>query len=244
MIVFAHRGDSLNYPENTILSFEKSIEVGANGIELDVHKSRDNKLVIIHDEDIERTFKGQGEVADFTLEELKLFKNRRINFTENNKCTIPTLEEVINLIKDKNYLTINIEIKTDIINYKDIEKDVIELVEKYNMENRVILSSFNHNSIKICKDINPNIKTGMLYNYALAQPIKMAKSIKADAIHPNSELVTKELIEECHKNNIKVNAYTVNSPVVMRKFEKWNIDGMFTDCPELLLEVLQNKKLI
>lgn len=242
MIVFAHRGASSDYPENTMLSFKKAIEVGANGIELDVHKSKDNKLVIIHDENIERTFKGKGNVCDFTLEELRTFKNRSSIFSENNECGIPTLEEVMDLIKDKSDLILNIELKTDVITYDEIENDVVKLIEKYKMENRIILSSFNHNSIEKCKDINPNIKTGMLYHYALDEPIKMAKSIKADAIHPNAQLVTKELIDECHKNNIKVNSYTVNAPNLMRQFKDWNIDGMFTDTPEFLLEVVYRDK--
>lgn len=240
MIVFAHRGSSFDYPENTMLSFEKAIEFGANGIELDVHKSKDNKLVIIHDEDIERTFQGRGNVCEFTLEELRKFKNRSSVFSENNKCGVSTLEEVIYLIKDKEYLYLNIELKTDIIIYNEIENDVIELIEKYNIENRIILSSFNHESIRRCKKINPNIKIGMLYNYPIDDVIKMAKEIKVDAIHPNAELVTKDLIEECHRNNIKINSYTVNSPSLMRQFKKWNIDGMFTDSPSLLLEVIHN----
>lgn len=240
MIVFAHRGDSSNYPENTMLSFEKAIEIGANGIELDVHKTKDNKLVIIHDEDIERTFKGHGKVCNFTLKELKDFKNRKTIFSENMKCIIPTLEEVMDLIKDKEGIVLNIELKTDIINYDKIEEDVIKIIEEYSMENRIILSSFNYESIRKCKEINPNIKTGMLYHYKLSDPVNKAKKINADAIHPNSELVTKELIEESHKNNIKVNSYTINSPTIMRKFSKWNIDGMFTDYPEILLEVINS----
>lgn len=238
MIVFAHRGYSGKYPENTMLAFEKAIDIGANGIEIDVHKSKDNKLVIIHDEDIQRTFNGKGEIRDFTLKELKEFKNREDNLAENIKCAIPTLEEVIDLIKDKEDIVLNIELKTDVINYDEIENDVIKVVEKYKMENRIILSSFNYESIKRCKKINPNIKTGMLYHYKIFDPISMAKEINADAIHPNAELVTKKLIDESHKNNLKVNTYTVNSKELMKKLKEWNIDGVFTDYPKLLLEVI------
>lgn len=238
MIVFAHRGASNDYPENTILAFEKAIEMGATGLELDVHKSRDNKLVVIHDEDIQRTFMGKGQVSDFTLEELKRFKNRKSMFRDNSKCLIPTLDEVLDLIKD-NKIILNIELKTDVISYKDIEVDVIKLIEDYNMESRVILSSFNHESIRKCKIINSEIKTGMLYHYKMAHPITMAKKINADAIHPNVELLSRELIKDCHKNNIKVNSYTVNSPILMSKLNEWSIDGMFTDYPELLLEVIE-----
>ena len=94
MINFAHRGASKYFPENTILAFKEAIKTGATGIELDVHKTKDNILVVIHDEDIQRTFKGKGLVKDMTLKELRSFKCRNINFEENLECRLPTLEDV------------------------------------------------------------------------------------------------------------------------------------------------------
>ena len=119
MKVFAHRGASGDYPENTMLSFRKSLEIGVDGIELDVHKSKDGKLVVIHDEDIQRTFKGKGLVKDYTLEELQQFTCRKFEFVNNDHCKIPTLRDVFELIKDED-ITLNIEAKTDLIHY-DIE---------------------------------------------------------------------------------------------------------------------------
>ena len=104
MINFAHRGASGDYPENTLLAFEEGIKCGASGIELDVHKTKDNKIVVIHDEDIERTFKGKGLVKDFTLNELKEFNTRKELFKNFKTSKIPTLEEVLNLIKNSNVI--------------------------------------------------------------------------------------------------------------------------------------------
>ena len=129
MINFAHRGASKYFPENTILSLKEGIKTGADGLEIDVHKTKDNKLVVIHDEDIERTFKGKGLVKNFTLEELKEFKCRNKNFADSLECRIPTLEEVLDVVKASNII-LNIELKTDEIHYNGIEKDVIELVNK------------------------------------------------------------------------------------------------------------------
>ena len=98
MINFAHRGASSDYPENTLLAFEEGIKCGASGIELDVHKTKDNKIVVIHDEEVERTFKGKGLVKDFTLRELKELQTRRALFEGVQGTGIPTLEEVLNLI--------------------------------------------------------------------------------------------------------------------------------------------------
>ncbi|MEN8076737.1 glycerophosphodiester phosphodiesterase [Clostridioides difficile] len=237
MINFAHRGASSDYPENTILAFSEAIRLGAGGIELDVHKSKDNKLVVIHDEDIERTFVGKGLVKDYTLEELKKFKNRKLLFKDNDECKIPTLEEVLKLFID-NTVFLNIELKTDIIEYKDIEKDVIDLIYKYNMRDRVILSSFNHNSIVKCKEIDDEILTGALYENQIEDVINYAKELKVDAIHPDLRLVSRELIEEAHKNNIKVNVYTVNNPIHMRMLIDAGVDGIFTDIFHLLNDII------
>ena len=242
MIVFAHRGASGDYPENTLLAFQKAIELGASGIELDVHKTKDNQIVVIHDEDMERTFKGKGLIIDHTLEELRSIPSRKLEFRKNKVCTICTLKEVLELLTIQSHILLNIELKTDEIAYEGIERDTIELVQEYGMDQRVIFSSFNHESIKKCKEIAPHIKTGALYHYQIPNIVEYALALGADAIHPNVELVTKELIEKCHENNLLVNTYTVNSPKHMRLLIQGNIDGIFTDYPELLLEVMNEMK--
>ena len=239
MINFAHRGASSDYPENTILSLKEGMKAGAMGLEIDVHKSKDNKLVVIHDEDIERTFMGRGLVKDFTLSELKAFKNRKKLFRDNDECCIPTLEEVLDLIKDKEIL-LNIELKTDIIQYANIEEDVVNLINEYKVEEKIILSSFNHESIKKVKAIS-KIKTGILYEKPINNVVEYAKSLGVDYIHPDLRLVNEELIKEAHKNNLKVNIFTVNNPIHMRLLIDNKVDGAFTDYPELLNEILKEK---
>ena len=130
MINFAHRGASNDYPENTLLAFENAIKIGATGIELDVHKTKDNILVVIHDEDVERTFLGKGLIKDFNFNDLLKLRNRRKLFEDNEKCRIPTLEEVLKLVKESDVL-LNIEIKNDEVDYLNIEEDTIKLVKKY-----------------------------------------------------------------------------------------------------------------
>ena len=226
MINFAHRGASSDYPENTILSLKEGMKAGAMGLE-------------IHDEDIERTFMGRGLVKDFTLAELKAFKNRKKLFRDNDECCIPTLEEVLDLIKDKEIL-LNIELKTDIIQYANIEEDVVNLINEYKVEEKIILSSFNHESIKKVKAIS-KIKTGILYEKPINNVVEYAKSLGVDYIHPDLRLVNEELIKEAHKNNLKINIFTVNNPVHMRLLIDNKVDGAFTDYPELLNEILKEK---
>lgn len=240
MINFAHRGSSKYFPENTILSLKEGIKSGSNGLEIDVHKTKDNKLVVIHDEDIQRTFKGKGLVKNMTLEELRNFKCRNKNFEDNLECRIPTLSEVLDIIKDTNVI-LNIELKTDEIHYEDIEKDVIELVNRYGLKRQIILSSFNHESIRICREIDSEIETGLLYYKEIENVVQYAKKLGANAIHPDLRLVSEELIKEANENNIKVNIYTVNSPIYMRKLIKAGVNGIFTDYPDLLDEIINEK---
>lgn len=237
MINFAHRGASKYYPENTILSIKEGIKLGASGIELDVHKTKDNKLVVIHDEDIERTFKGKGLVKDYNLRQLKEFKCRNKVFYDNSECKIPTLEEVLDIIKDSD-VRLNIELKTDIIQYDNIEKDVIDLVNKYGLKNQVILSSFNHESIRRVIEIDNTFETGLLYETEIEDVVNYAKAFGATSIHPDIRLVSEELIKEAKESGIKVNIYTVNNPIHMRILINAGVDGLFTDYPDLLNEIM------
>lgn len=228
MKVFAHRGLSGNYPENTLLAFKESLKFNIYGIELDVHKSKDGELVVIHDEDINRTFNGNGKVKDYTLEELREFKSIYECFEDNEECKIPLLEEVFQLIKDKD-IVLNIEIKTDVIDYKDIERDILELIKRYDIEEKILISSFNHKALERVRNLNKNIKLGVLYENYMPNIISIAKDLNAHAIHPNKNLVTRELILDAHSEEIKVNVYTVNTESDFKKLKNYNVDAIFTD---------------
>lgn len=238
MIVFAHRGYSGEYPENTVLAFEEALKAEANGIELDVHKTRDGKLAVIHDESIDRTFLGEGLVKDYDLRDLKKLENRNEKFRDNIDSIIGTLEEVILLISFRDDFTLNIELKTDVIHYEGIERDVLEMLDSYDMIDNTIISSFNHESLKICKEINKDIRTAALYSEPIDDIVSYAKNLGVYAIHPDYKLVNENLIKECHKNNILVNTYTVNEKEDIERLIKEGIDGIITDYPNLVLEVL------
>jgi glycerophosphoryl diester phosphodiesterase len=139
----------------------------------------------------------------------------------------------------KSKLLLNIELKTDVIHYENIEKDVIDLIKKYDMENRIIISSFYHESIRICKNIDDNIKCGLLYHRPIENIIERAKELGAEALHPNVELLNEEFVKKAHENNLKINTYTVNSPRIMRRLLKNKVDGAFSDYPELLKEIIK-----
>ncbi|HBC89854.1 MAG TPA: glycerophosphodiester phosphodiesterase, partial [Lactococcus sp.] len=146
-LIFAHRGSKCNRPENTLAAFQEALHVNSDGIELDVHLSKDNHLVVIHDEKVNRTTSGRGRVCDMTLAQLKQLDAGSWFDKAFYKEKIPTLEEVLNLLLKENFAGyLNIEIKTDIINYPGIEKQLFTLMNTQTFPFKVIYSSFNVNT--------------------------------------------------------------------------------------------------
>ena len=126
MRVFAHRGYSGKYPENTMLAFREAEKTGADGIELDVQLSKDGELVIIHDETLDRTTTGKGYVKDYTLSELKAFNASVIKGDTFAPEAIPSFEEYCKWVKDTHLIT-NVELKTSIVYYPEIEEKLTEI---------------------------------------------------------------------------------------------------------------------
>ena len=194
--VWAHRGASGYAPENTLDAFRKAVEMGADGIELDVQMTKDGELVVIHDETIDRVSNGKGWVKNYTYEELKKFNFNKTHL-EYTKEEIPTLEQVYLLIKPTN-LTINVEIKTGIVFYPGIEERVLELTERLGMKERVIYSSFNHYTIRKIKELDPQAKTGMLYEDGIIDAVDYA--CEKYHVRNGKEL---EYIWECYMDAVK-----------------------------------------
>ena len=237
IINYAHRGASGYFPENTKLSFNKAIELGATGIETDVQMTSDGILVLIHDEYVNRTTNGLGLVKDFTYAELtKLDAGSWFNKNYNAE-KIPRAEDLIVLAKENDIL-LNLEIKTGIIMYPGIEEKLIEMLYKYEYQSKVILSSFNHYSMVHCKNISKEIKTGLLYMAGLYHPEVYCKSTKADALHPYFHSINKDIIDEAKKEGLLVNPFTVNEEVHMKNLINAGVDGLITNYPDKLKKVL------
>jgi glycerophosphoryl diester phosphodiesterase len=242
MINFAHRGASGYYPENTMLSFRKALEMNCTGIETDVQMTSDGLLVLMHDEKINRTTNGSGYIRDYTYKELKKM-NAGSWFDKRFKNTvIPLAEELLELTKLKD-IFINLELKTDIIWYKNIEEKVIELINKLNMNDRVIISSFNHKSLMLCKEIDSTIKTAVLYKRRFSKPETFASVSNADAIHPPFYAIrSKNFVKSLKDKGFMINSWTVNSYNNMELLIERGIDGIITDFPDMLNEILTETK--
>ena len=235
--IWAHRGASAYAPENTLEAMKLAVEMGADGVELDVHFSKDRQIVVLHDAKIDRTSNGQGPVSDYTLEELKNFDFGCKFYGERRGILIPTLEEVYNLLRPYG-LTVNVEIKsTD----PAISKACDDVAKKCKMEDKVIYSSFDHLQLLRVKEVNPDAEIAPLYGFNMVNPWAYAENMGAFAVHPaHQQLVLFEgYADKCHSKNIRVHAWTVNEQSDIEKYSALGCDAVITNYPDIAVKVLK-----
>jgi len=226
--VLGHRGAPAYEPENTLASFKKAIELGVDQIELDLRFSKDSKLVVIHDEKLDRTTNGKGLVREFTLAELK-----KLDAGKGEK--IPTIQEVIDLIRDKG-IFLQIELKES-----NMQRHLLDLIQKNNLEERVMVISFLYEELRKIKELNPNIKTGILIGQKLIDPLERLRQVRADAVSMRHTLVNKRLVERLHQNNIELTVWVVNEPRDVRRAIELGVDIIGTDKPDLVISQLNDQ---
>ncbi|AMA52942.1 glycerophosphodiester phosphodiesterase [Bacillus inaquosorum] len=240
--IFAHRGASGQFPENTMLAFEKGIEAGADGIELDVQLTKDGRIVVIHDERLDRTTSLKGFVKDTAYDVIKTANAAANHNQMDNDIKVPLLEDVLSWAEKKNFL-INIELKNSVIRYEGMEEKVLKAVKRFNIEERVILSTFNHESLALCARLAPHIERAALTSDVLYQADRYITSIPASGYHPklNSPATADKVLKKMRNSSIKVRPYTLNRPEDMKRLFEAGADGIFTDFPAKALALLKNK---
>jgi len=236
--VWAHRGASGYAPENTLPAFQKAIEMGADGIELDVQMTKDGELVILHDETVDRVTDGTGWVKDYTYEELSKL-NASNKYPKYGKVKIPTLKEVYLLMKDTD-LMINVELKNGIVFYERLEEKVMELTREMGMENRIIYSSFNHYSVMKLKKLDPTVRTGFLYEDGYLDMPEYAARHQVEALHPAVyNLQYPDFIKDCKDRGIEIRTWTVNAKEEMMFLCESQIEAMITNYPDVARNVVE-----
>lgn len=237
-VIIAHRGASKQAPENTMAAFRKALELGAGGIETDVHLSADGHLVIIHDEKVDRTSNGKGLVGEKTFEELRSLDFGSWFSPDFRGERIPELDELLELVSKWDGL-LNIELKNGPVFYPGIEQAVAAAIRKHKLTNRTIISSFNHYSLVEIRKIDPEIKTAPLYMAGLYEPWVYARRIGAAAIHPLFYNIVPEIIKDCKLNNIMVNPFTVDQPEQIKAMAAAGVDGIITNVPDIALKIVK-----
>ncbi|MCP3763568.1 glycerophosphodiester phosphodiesterase [Domibacillus sp. A3M-37] len=232
-VIFAHRGASGTHPENTMTAFQAAVEKGADGIELDVQLTSDGEMVVIHDETVNRTTDGKGAIEQMTAEEVASLDAGSWFHEKFAGEKIPTLDEFFAWASG-NSLQINVELKTNKVPYHGIEKKVLDLIEHYNMRGRVIISSFNFDSIKRVVELDPYIAVAGLVWKMRRDVLDKAKDLGLTALHTQVSFALSEYGKEAIDSGMLLRLYTIN------EVKEWNrinesgvpIEAIITDFPE------------
>lgn len=236
-LIFAHRGVRSTHPENTMIAFQEARRVGAHGIELDVHVSKDGEIVVIHDETVDRTTNGTGLICEQTVQQLQALDAGSYKDPSFHEAKIPTLREVLIWLSTTT-MQLNIELKTDIIRYPGIEEKVVDLVREFHLSNQIVFSSFNHESVSLLAALAPEIPRAILYDEPLKDPIAEAKKHEANGLHPNFTLLTKEFVQTAQQQGYIFRPYTINEYDDLQKMIDYGIDVIITDWPARAFELL------
>lgn len=236
-LVFGHRGAKAYYPQNTLLSFEKALEMGVDGIELDVHYSKDGELMVFHDFELDELTEKKGPIAAYTAEALMATEIRHERYSG---CCIPRLEEVLQLIKtyETKYdkaIYLNVELKAGSALYTGIEARVLELCGQYLPLNQLIFSSFDHFALQEIKLQQPSAMIGVLTMEAIVDPHLYLKHLEADFYHPYVMTLFPKLLDQLREEGVMLNPYTVNDMNQARGLLTLGLFGIITDVPDQLL---------
>jgi glycerophosphoryl diester phosphodiesterase len=241
--VFAHRGASAHAPENTLAAFELALAQGADGIELDAKLSADGHVVVIHDATVDRTTDRQGRVKDMSLTELRSLDAGGFFAEQYRGEKVPTLEEVFEVLGKRMFLNV------ELTNYNTpgdyLVESVCMLVKKCGLQKQVLFSSFFASNLSKARGLLPEVPRGLLaFNGLLGA---WARSFgfafgRYQALHPNLKDVTPQQVQRVHRLKRRVHVWTVNTAEDMRRLFNWDVDAIFTDDPQLAIQVRGESK--
>lgn len=239
----AHRGFSGKYPENSRAAFEAAFKLkGCDGVESDVHLTKDGEPVIIHDDLVDRTTDGKGMVCDYTFKEIRKLDCGGWFNKEFSGERIMHLDELIELMLEHDS-TMNIEIKNYLVFYEGIEEIVLKSIDKYKARDKIFLSSFNHFAMNISKKIDPQIRTGYLMEYPMIAADNYVAENGMDAFHPAYQWLfyknDPDIVARMQSRGINVNTWTVNEKADMQACVDLGVNGIITNYPDRLIEVLK-----
>ena len=244
--VVGHRGASGYAPETTIASYRMAIQMGADYVETDVHRSRDGVLVAIHDAEISRTTNGKGFVADHTLAELQaLDAGSWFNTAFPEKARpdyiglrVPALQEVMGVVQESS-AGLLIELKDPERYQPDLESALLSLIRSSPMENRIRVLSFSANSLRKIKELDASVPTVFLVAKPNNNPVQATLEIPADELGILHTQLTSALVEEAHRSGILISVWTVDQPEDMKRMIAMGVDRITTNYPDRLIRLLR-----
>ncbi|MCJ7695852.1 MAG: hypothetical protein MUO40_10560 [Anaerolineaceae bacterium] len=239
-LIVAHRGASAKAPENTLAAFNLALEMGADGIELDVMLTKDEELVVIHDDTVDRTTNGSGRVSEFSYNTLRDLDAGATYSSAFQGEHLPNLAEVFKQFGGK--MLINVELKNYASPFDTLTERVIDLIENFNLLESTILSSFNPFNLSKAFKKNPLIKRGLLtfpktLGCLLRGPI--GRIFPYDALHPYYSDVTERMVKKMHALGRQVNVWTVDDPVELRLLTSMGVDMIICNDPWSARQVIE-----
>ncbi len=240
VLVFGHRGAMGYAPENTLPSFRMAVDMGVDGIELDVHMTKDGEVVVIHDFTVDRTTNGRGFVKDLSLAEIKRLDASAKFGGKWRGVAIPTLEEVFREFGRR--IRYKVEIKRGSDYYPGIEGRVVELIRRYNVDAQVI--SFDFDALSNVRAIDKDVEIGIIFVGRIAWFIDIAKKLDAQWLHASHELIDERGIEMAHRLGLRVGSWTVNSEDEARYLMDVGVDDVTGNYPDRILRAVKAGKVI
>ncbi|MCC7161124.1 MAG: glycerophosphodiester phosphodiesterase [Anaerolineae bacterium] len=243
-LVLAHRGASAYAPENTLAAFRLAREMGADGIELDVQLTRDMVPVVIHDETVNRTADGQGTVTEMTIGEIARLDAGSWQDERFRGEQIPTLAQVFDALSDwlkpsgrARPCLINVELKTERVRPTALEREVLNVIARFGVQDRILLSSFNPLSLYRARKINPRIPRGLLYDNSL--PIYFRNAwfrflAGPQAMHPEYPMIDERYMQWANSKRLTVNTWTVDDPRQAIRLSQLGVNAIITNVPDII----------
>lgn len=238
MLVFGHRGASAYAPMNTLSAFELAADQGADGIELDVHRTRDGHIVIVHDYTVDKTTNGSGRITEMTLAQARALDAGSWFGDAFRGAQIPTLDEVFESVGRRLY--VNVELKTESRETDGLEQATADVITRHNMQRRVIVSSFNPLALARFRALLPDVPAGFLYDATMGDPLALmrAAGLTVEALHPHHTLLDAGLMVLARTHGWWVNTWTVNDPARAVELRGVGVDIVMTDNPDTVRRAL------
>ncbi len=235
-LLIAHRGAPTVAPEHTIPAYEAAVAAGADVLELDVHLSADDQLVVIHDGRLERTTDGRGHVREYTTQQLKRLDAGRWFGRRFRGQRIQTLSEVLERFRER--VAFGIELKAGSDFYPGIEERLLTLLQLYEVADRTLVASFDHHALRKCRDLDPDVRTGALVVGRLLAPAALAPRGVLTAVCLHAELTTARDVAAVREAGLECYTWVVNDPAAALRLAEWGAAGIVSDRPDLLRPVL------
>ena len=254
-LVIAHQGGDGVWPGDTLYAFERAVEIGSDVLEMDAHITKDGQIVLMHDEKIDRTTDGAGLIEDLTLAELKQLDAAYQWSNDGGKTfpyrgqgiQVPALEELFERFPELRYV---IEIK---LTQNPIDQPLCDLIRAHGMQAKVLVASFHDEAMQNFRETCPEVATsasrGEVTKFVLLGKVFLSPFVapQYESIQPpydpkdsmNIPIMTERFIREAHAKNVRVEPWTVDDPALMKQYIEWGVDGIITDRPDLMIEVLQ-----